>query len=65
MTISDLIAKLSCYPADARVTLIDPERQWLLPIEVKYLPAKGSDREVDFIAISADSTGDEIEGMAA
>lgn len=32
MTVSDLIAKLSCYPADARVTLLCPDEQWLLPL---------------------------------
>jgi len=30
MTVSDLIATLSSYPADARVTLLYPDKQWLL-----------------------------------
>jgi hypothetical protein len=64
MTVSDLIAKLSAYPPDARVTLLEPERGWLLPIEIARLPADGSSREVDFIAITADSASDEIEGIA-
>jgi hypothetical protein len=64
MTISELIATLSAYPTDARVTLLDPERGWLLPIEIARLPAHGSSREVDFIAITADNASDEIEGLA-
>ena len=64
MTVADLIAKLSCYPADARVTLLCPDKQWLLPIELTHLSADGSNREVDFIAITADSVSDEIEGLA-
>jgi hypothetical protein len=63
MTVSDLIAKLSSYPADARVTLLEPGKGWLLPIEVTYLPAHGSGCEVDFIAITSDNTSDEIEGL--
>ena len=63
MTVSDLIAKLSSYPADARVTLVDPEKGWLLPIEITHLSADGYNREVDFIAITADSASDEIEGL--
>ena len=65
MTVSDLIAKLSSYPADARVTLLYPDKQWLLPIEITHLSADGSNREVDFIAITADSASDEIEGLAS
>ena len=64
MTVSDLIAKLSCYPLDARVTLLDPDRRWLLPIEIVHLSADGVNREVEFIAITADSFSDEIEGLA-
>ena len=62
MTICDLITKLSCYPADTRVTLLDPDRRWLLPITVTRLPANGSGRDADFIAITTDAAGDEIEG---
>ena len=65
MTIADLIAKLSRYPASARVTLLDPSRRWLMPIEITaLLSADGMSREVDFIAITADSASDEIEGLA-
>jgi hypothetical protein len=64
MTIADLIAKLSRYPANARVTLLDPDKVWLLPIEVTLLPAEDSIREVNFVAITADSGSDEIEGQA-
>lgn len=64
MTVSELITRLSGYPADARVTLLDPERHWLLPIEITELSADGSSREVDFIAITADIASDEIEGIA-
>jgi hypothetical protein len=63
MTVSELIAMLSTYPADARVTLLDPDRRWLLPIEVTHLRAEGTARDVDFIAITADSASDEIEGV--
>lgn len=63
MTVSELIAKLSRYPADARVTLLDPCKHWLLPIEVIELPADGTMREVDFVAITVDAMGDEIEGI--
>ena len=64
MTVSELISKLSFYPADARVTLLDPEKRWLLPIEVTEISADGSSRKVDFIAITADGASDEIEGIA-
>ena len=64
MTVSDLITKLSSYPADAHVTLLYPDRRWLLPIEITHLSADGFDREVDFIAITADNASDEIEGLA-
>jgi hypothetical protein len=63
MTIAQLIAKLSRYPASARVTLLDPNKPLLLPIEITLLPAEGSAREVDFIAITADGASDEIEGV--
>jgi len=64
MTVSDLVAKLSAYPADVRVTLLDPEKRWLLPIEITHLSAEDSSCGVDFIAITADPASDEIEGMA-
>jgi hypothetical protein len=64
MTVSELITRLSGCPADARVTLLDPERHWLLPIEITELSADGSIREVDFIGITADNASDEIEGIA-
>jgi hypothetical protein len=35
-----------------------------VPIEITHLSADGSNREVDFIAITADSASDEIEGLA-
>ena len=44
MTIADLVAKLSHYPASARVTLLDPDKGWLLPIEITRLPTEGSAR---------------------
>ena len=64
MTVSDLIERLSAYPATARVTLLDPDRGWLLPIEITHLSADESSREVEFIAITADAASDEIEGIA-
>jgi hypothetical protein len=64
MTVSELITRLSCYPADARTTLLDPEKRWLLPIEITEISADGLDREVEFIAITADGGSDEIEGIA-
>jgi hypothetical protein len=64
MTVSDLIAKLSSYPTDARVTLLDPCKGWLLPIEIRPLAADGSSRDVDFVAITSDRSNDEIKGMA-
>jgi hypothetical protein len=64
MTVSDLIARLPAYPSNARVTLLDPDKRWLLPIEITRLSADGSNREADFIAITADSASDEIEGLA-
>ena len=63
MTISDLISQLSCYPLDTRVTLLDAGRRWLLPIEVKPLPAEQSSCGVDFVAITSDDGCDEIEGL--
>jgi hypothetical protein len=63
MTVSELISMLATYPAETRVTLLDPDKQWLLPIKVTPQPADGSVRDVDFIAITADATSDEIEGL--
>lgn len=63
MTIAELIAKLSSYPPDARVTLLDSDRGWLLPIEIAHLAADGFVREDDFVAITSDVSGDEIEGL--
>ena len=63
MTVSDLIAKLSSHPADARVTLLYPDKQWLLPIEITHLSADRSSCGVDFVAITANSGSDEIEGL--
>jgi hypothetical protein len=63
MTVSELISMLATYPDDARVTLLDADKRWLLPIKVTPLPAGGSAREVDFIAITADGASDEIEGV--
>ena len=54
---------LATYPAETRVTLLDPDKWWLLPIKVTPLPADGSAREVDLIAITTDGTSDEIEGL--
>ena len=62
MTVCDLIARLSSYPGDARVTLLDPDKPWLLPIEIRHLSAGASSCGVEFIAITADSASDEIEG---
>ena len=64
MTVFELISMLSAYPADTRVTLLDPDRRWLLPIEITALSADGMSGEVDFIAITSDSASDEIEGLA-
>ena len=64
MTVSDLIAKLSTYPADARVTLLDLDKRWLLPITITHLSADDSSCGVDLIAVTADSASDEIEGIA-
>jgi len=64
MTVSDLTAKLSTYLAGARVTLLDHDKGWLRPIEIRQLAADGSSREVDFVAITSDRLSDEIEGMA-
>ena len=64
MTVSELISMLSAYPADTRVTLLDPDKRWLLPIEIMALSADGMSGEVDFIAITSDSASDEIEGLA-
>jgi hypothetical protein len=46
------------------VTLLDPDKRWLLPIEIKYLPAQGTARAADFLVITADNANDEIEGVA-
>ena len=61
MTVSELIAKLSSYPEDARVTLLDADKRWLLPITITHLSADESSCGVDFIAIAADIMSDEIE----
>jgi hypothetical protein len=65
MTVCELVSMLSAYPAETRVTLLDPDKLWLLPIEITYLPAQGSAREVDFVAITADRASDEIEGLVS
>ena len=62
MIISELITHLSSYPADARVTLLDAERHWLLPIEIKPMKAEQTNCGVDLVAITAPDT-DEIEGL--
>jgi hypothetical protein len=54
MTVSGLIAEPSRCPADARVTLPDPNNWWLMLLEIARLPADGCNREVDFVAITAD-----------
>ena len=41
MTVSDLTSMLSTYPPETRVMLLDPDKRWLLPIEVTHLPAEG------------------------
>jgi hypothetical protein len=64
MTVSDLMAKLSAYPADARVTLLDPDTGWLQSIEITQLSADGSSCGVEIIAVTANSASDEIEGVA-
>ena len=64
MKVSELIEKLSRYPSDTRVTLLDPDKGWLLPIEIADLPADGLTREADFVAITSDCKSDEIEGLA-
>ena len=63
MTVSELISMLSTYPADTRVTLLNPDRRWLLPIEVKLLPADQSSCSIDFVAITSADDCDEIEGL--
>jgi hypothetical protein len=65
MTVSDLIARLSDCPANARVTLLDPDKGWPLPIEIAQLPADGCNRDVNFIAITTDATSDEIADLAS
>ena len=64
MTVADLIAKLSVYPPDTRVTLLHPEERWLLPIEITRLPADRCTCGVDLVAITTNSASDEIEGVA-
>jgi hypothetical protein len=64
MTISDLIAQLSSYPLDARVTLLDSNRRWLLPIEINTISANCSSCGVDLVVITTDYDSDEIEGLA-
>jgi hypothetical protein len=64
MTVSDLMSILSSYPADARVTLLDPDKGWLLPIEITHLLPEHTNCGIDFIAITADNANDEIEGVA-
>jgi hypothetical protein len=63
MTISDLIAKLSSFPADTRVTLLDPGKRWLLPIQIRPLSPDRSNCGVHLVAIT-DNESDEIEGLA-
>ena len=64
MTVCELISILTTYPADRRVTLLDPDRRWLLPIEIRTLPADRSSCGVDFVAITSAEDCDEIEGLA-
>ena len=61
--LSELISALSNYPDDARVTLLDPDKRWLLPIEVKTLPAAYSSCGVEFVAITSADDCDEIESI--
>jgi hypothetical protein len=64
MTVSDLISKLLTYPANTRVTLLDQDKGWLLPIEIMRLSADRSTCGVDLLTITADRASDEIEGLA-
>ena len=64
MTISDLIAKLSSFPANTRVPLLDPDKRWLLPIQLRQLSPDRSNCGVHLIAITSDNESDEIEGLA-
>jgi hypothetical protein len=61
MTVRELIEKLSEFPPDMRVTLWDPDTDWLMPIQVLFLPEEQPNRECEFVAITGDYD-DEIEG---
>lgn len=61
MTVKELIEKLQEYDENTRVTLYDPDTNWLLPLKIEYLPADKPDRECDFVSFTG-SYSDEIEG---
>lgn len=47
------------------MTLLDPDKRWLLPIGITHLSADASNCGVEFIAIAGrHSMSDEIEGIA-
>jgi len=64
MTVSDLIAKLSAFPADVRVVLLDQDKGWLLPIEIVHLSSDSSTCGVALLTIT-DRASDEIEGLTS
>ena len=59
MKVSELIESCLGTPSDTKVTLLDPDKGWLLPIEIADLPADGLTREADFVAITSDCKSDE------
>lgn len=52
MTVARLIELLRNYPPDMRVTLLDPDTDYLLPIHVVKIPASIDTNGVEFVTIT-------------
>lgn len=60
MIVAELIAKLQAYPPSMRVTLFDPDTDYLLPIRIVRISAEDTEG-IEFVAVMGDRTG-KIEG---
>jgi hypothetical protein len=57
MTVTELIAELQKYPADTRVTLQDPDTNWLLQLKITKRAVEG----VDFVAFTGSYIDSEFD----
>jgi hypothetical protein len=58
MTIAELIARLQTFSPDTRVTLLDPDTEWMLKVQIKTIAAEDTALGTEFVAITG-AYGDE------